>query len=101
MLLLVLLALQAGPPIGPEPSRRSILSVKRECPTAEAGDEIVVCARPDDEFRLKPLPERYQAGVPRAEFGLPGDAKAVAETEQGAAGGFPSNRVMLRLKVPL
>ena len=101
MLLLVLLAFQSGPPDGPALLLPPTLSAKRECRSDDVVDEVVVCGRPNDEFRLEPLPDRYQAGVPRAEFALPGGAKAAAETEQGGVGGFPSNRVMLRLKIPL
>ena len=47
MLLLLLLAFQAGPPA--EASRTSPkLSTKRECRSDQADDEIVVCARSDE-----------------------------------------------------
>ena len=98
MLLLVLLAFQAGPPAEPSPAPK--LSMRRECRADQAADEIVVCARSDEEFRLRPLPDRYERRAPRAEFDL-GGAKLAPEVEQGSVGGIPTNRVMLRLKIPL
>ena len=101
--MLVLLVLQAvsGPP-APVPERRSS-SDYRPCPRG-SDNEVVVCARPPDEFRLKPLPDRYvqPAGPPRAEMRVFGDSKLSLDAEQGAdAQGGAINRAMVRLKIPL
>lgn len=99
MLLLILLAFQAGPPDRPFTTSPK-LSAKRECRSDQAGDEVVVCGRSDEEFRLKPLPDRYEPNAARAELDL-GGAELAPEVEQGNIGGIPTNRVMLRFKIPL
>ncbi|WP_375426783.1 hypothetical protein [uncultured Sphingomonas sp.] len=99
MLLLAMFALQFGPPVAPIPTSPK-LSAKRECRADRTGDEVVVCGRSNDEFRLKPLPDRYEPRPSRAEFDL-GGAKLTPEVEQGSVGGIPTNRIMLRLKIPL
>ncbi len=97
----LLFALQAaGPPAPIPPKPRS----DKPCPVARPGEDIVVCARPQDEFRLKPLPERYIAErtPPKAQVAIPGVGTVSAEAEQGAdAQGGAINRAMIRLKVPL
>ena len=95
------LALQAaGPPV-PASARRL---PDRPCPVARPGEEIVVCARPQEEFRLGPLPDRYvgERTPPKAAVGIAGVGTVSAEAEQGAdAQGGPVNRAMIRLTVPL
>lgn len=96
----LLFALQAvGPPL-PAPEK---LRATRACRTDPREDgEVVVCGRPDQEaFRLRPLPDRADAASLRAEVGIAGDLKAAAEVERANVGGIPSNRIMLRLKLPL
>ncbi|WP_254555475.1 hypothetical protein, partial [Salmonella enterica] len=68
------------------------------------GEEIIVCARPSDRFRLKPLPERFTAErrPPKAETTIAGVGTLAAEAERGAdAQGAPINRAMIRLRIPL
>lgn len=96
----VFLALQAvaGPAL-PVPDR---LRATPRCDAERTGEDIVVCGRRDDPYRLKPLPERYQDTlVPRAETTIIGNVKGAVETEAAAVGGVPSKRVMARLKIPL
>ncbi len=98
----VMLALQmvAGPP-APVPPRRAS---DRPCPVAQPGEDIVVCARPNDQFRLKPLPDRFVADrtPPKAETSIAGVGRVAAEVEQGAdAQGGVINRAMIRLRIPL
>lgn len=96
-----LIALQvAGPPapvqIRPAP--------ERPCPAPKPGEEIVVCARASESFRLEPLPERFVAErpPPKAETSIAGVGIVAAEVEQGAdAQGGPVNRAMIRLRIPL
>ncbi|MDF2495687.1 5'-nucleotidase [Sphingomonas sp.] len=97
----VMFAVQAvaGPP---SPVVRA--PVERPCPTAKPGEEIIVCARPDDAFRLKPIPDRYTAerAPPKAETALKGVGTVAVEAEQAAdAQGAPINRAMIRLRVPI
>ncbi|ONF96002.1 hypothetical protein [Sphingomonas jeddahensis] len=63
-----------------------------------------MCARPNDRFRLKPLPERFVAerAPPKAEAAIPGVGTVAAEVDQGAdAQGGSINRAMIRLRIPL
>jgi hypothetical protein len=87
----------AGPHLPAPPRPRS----DAPCPVGEAGD-VVVCARNQDAYRLKPLPPRAdEPALPKAEFGL-GAARVAAETEQAQlAGGAQSKRLMIRWKLPL
>ncbi len=95
---LLLQAAVAGPML---PKPRSVLP--RECPKPQEGDTtVVVCGRGQEEFRLRNVPERYSSdpqALPRAQTTI-GDNTVGADTEQGNVGGFPSNRIMLRLKRP-
>jgi len=73
---------------------------ERACRPARDG-EVTVCGR-RDEHRLKPLPERYgDSALPKAEATVFGKGKLSIETEQRSIGGVPSNRVMVRIKIPL
>ncbi len=98
---LLMFALQmAGPPDG-VPTRRA---AERTCPVARPGEEIVVCARSDDRYRLRPLPEppTEEWLVPKAEIGIAGVGKVAVEAERAAdAQGAPINRAMIRLRVLL
>ncbi|QYU70796.1 hypothetical protein J4558_12075 [Leptolyngbya sp. 15MV] len=71
----------------------------RRCPPGRPG-EIVVCATDQDEFRYKrEFDVEARPAIPDARISL-GDGKTLsAETEQVGVGGFPSNRIMLRLRV--
>jgi len=69
-----------------------------------AGEEIVVCASPDQtvRHRLPPLASRpVEPLLPTAEFGIVGDIKGAVENEAvELPGGVVSNRIMLRMKLP-
>lgn len=97
----MMLAIQAvaGPPAPTGPVR-----VEQPCPVAQPGEEIVVCARPNDGFRLKPLADRYtpERTPPKAETTINGVGSVAVEAEQAAdAQGTPINRAMIRLRVPI
>ncbi len=97
-MLWALLQMVSGPVLPVARPRRS----DAPCPaTPAASDEVIVCGRDDDRYRLKPLPLRPEEPlIPKAAMALPGGAKAAAEVEQGSVGGVPSNRLMLRLSKP-
>lgn len=99
MLIAALFIQAVSGPVLPKP--KSVLP--HECPKAEPGDtSIVVCARGQEEFRLRAVPERYSSdpqALPQAAMKI-GNNTVSAETEQGGVGGIPTNRVMLRLKRP-
>ncbi len=96
--LLFLLMSQA---ISPAPPERISLTVPAPCEAERSvNDEIVVCVRRPDG--VSPYRINQSAGpqpqVPKAEVQLANGVSASAETEQADVGGFPSNRVMVRLK---
>jgi hypothetical protein len=100
MLVLVAIMLQSDPASGPPASSTVRLTPRPDCPVSNSGD-IIVCARKDnDQFRLKPLSQRYSADPQRikAETHLNANTALSAETEAGSVGGFVSNRIMARLK---
>lgn len=71
----------------------------RRCPPGRPG-EIVVCATDQDEFRHQrefdvPAPP----GIPDARISVGEGTTLSAETEQAGVGGFPSNRIMVRLRM--
>ena len=66
-----------------------------------ASEEIVVCARRRDgssAYRIKPM-QAPGSEIKQAEMRLGEAVTASAETERYDVGGFPSNRVMVRLKI--
>ena len=77
-------------PLAPIPER---------CPAA-AEDEIVVCAEDPDLYRYNrdfetPPQDRMDPAIVELAEGVTGHA----ETEQASVGGFPSNRLMARVKI--
>jgi hypothetical protein len=96
----MLMALQAaaGPPAPVATSPR--LEVVKPCPPKET-DEIVVCGRRDagEQFRLRPLADKFVEPPVRAATPLAGGTLS-AETEQKMIAGAPSNRMMVRWKLP-
>ncbi len=102
MLSLLILGIQTagGPPPHPDDLR---IPLQKRCTPGGAGDDIVVCGRTDpDQYRLNPLPERYEPpnGPPRAELNLSDREKLGVEVEQGSdAQGGAINRAMVRYKL--
>lgn len=88
----------AGPHLPAPPRPRS----DKPCPVSAEPGDVVVCARSQDAYRLKPLPSAPDEPViPKAEFGL-GATRVAAETEQTQlAGGAQSKRLMVRFKIPI
>lgn len=72
------------------------------CARAADEDEIVVCARRSlkEAYRLERLPDTYEEQPMRAETTIAGSVKAGVEAEGATVGGFTSNRVMVRFKLP-
>ena len=94
--LLVLVAIQAAASAAPV---RIDLTVPPPCGAQKAAsDEIVVCADGSSPYRIKQQPVR-QPDLPKAEVQIAEGVQASADTEQADVGGFPSNRVVLRLKI--
>ena len=65
------------------------------------GDQILVCApKIVRDNRVTDLGSTNEAYLPKAEVKLFGDVKGAVENEAVAVGGFPSNRMMVRVKIP-
>ena len=75
--------------------------VRQRCPTDLSPDEVVVCARDPDAYRLKAVaPTAVGDGLPPAAVRI-GKSTLAAEAEQAQLlGGAQSQRLMVRLKVP-
>lgn len=84
------------------PPEKIDLTAPQPCETQKSkDDEIVVCARRNDgssPYRInQPMPRKSEPA--KAELQLADGVDAAAETENADVGGFPSNRVMVRLKI--
>ncbi|MEJ5978366.1 hypothetical protein WG901_17060 [Novosphingobium sp. PS1R-30] len=93
--------IEAPAPVGPSITGRfNVLGppVKPRCPPSPNG-EIVVCAQNNEQFRLRPLPDRYEQKEGPPELKLGENASAKVEVERGGVGGVISNRVMMRMKL--
>lgn len=88
---------------GSPPSEVIDLTLRPQCEAKRsASDEIVVCGRRSDRpspYRLPVLPPEQQKGIPTADTMLANGVNLGAVTEQANVGGFPSNRLMLRLRI--
>lgn len=99
MLLPVFVLAQA---ITSPPPEKIDLTLPQPCETQESKeDEIVVCARRSDGFSPYRInqPMTRQSEPAKAELQLADGVNAAAETENASVGGFPSNRLMVRLKI--
>jgi len=78
------------------------LTVRQPCEIPKSNEnEVVVCARRSGDlspYRIKQLPAR-QSNIPKAETQLADGVRASAEAEKADVGGFPSNRLMIGLKI--
>lgn len=95
-LLAVAQAMSASPP------ERVDLTVPQPCAARQQStDEVVVCANRNGEspYRLKQVSTVEEPGIPKAEVGIAEGVSAAANTEAVDVGGFPSNRIMLGLKI--
>lgn len=73
-----------------------------QCDRRESADEIVVCGdtSADEAFRLRPIDgQKFQDKPLRAETKLGGGTIGV-NGGRATVGGFPSNRVMVTIKIP-
>lgn len=71
-----------------------------DCTTPSASEIIVCGGLPSASQRIDPAPATAEPLLPRAEIGLLGKSTMSVETEATSVGGFPSNRAMVRVKVP-
>jgi hypothetical protein len=97
----LLLTVQAATDLPPRTI--DLLATPAPSCAASSADDVVVCGRRDkDRYRIPPeyRTTDTREGLGRAETRI-GNARVGAVTEQVNVGGFPSNRIMLRIKVPL
>ena len=83
------------------PATYDTRAVTQACDRAPSGDDaIVVCGRRDKErYRIPALPPddpRFGTAETRV-----GGARVGVGTERATVGGFPSNRVMAKIRIPL
>jgi hypothetical protein len=84
------------------PPEKIDLTIPQPCEAQKSNDdEIVVCGRKGEGFSPYRInqPTPRQSEPPKAELQLADGVRAAAETENADVGGFPSNRVMVRLKI--
>lgn len=94
----MLLQAVAGPPAPTAPKPRELAACSRDA----APGEIVVCARGQEQFRLRPLSPRAGAddpALPKAQVEVAPGVSLAAEAEQGNVGNIPTNRALMRLKL--
>lgn len=87
--------------ISSAPPERIDLTVPQSCEVdSSESDEITVCARRNGQSRYRlNQPPADESRVPKAQVALGDGLIGSAETEQVNISGFPSNRLMLRLKI--
>ena len=77
-----------------------LLNRAAECRSSN-GDQIIVCAaKIVRDNRVTDLGSTNEAYLPKAEVKLFGAVKGTVENEAVAVGGFPSKRMMVRVKIP-
>lgn len=99
MSLLLAVMMQA---VSASPPERVDLTISQPCqPTKSADGEVVVCANRngDSPYRLRDAPPAQQQALPDGQVQIADGLTGSAETENVDVGGFPSERLMLRLKV--
>ena len=96
MLLLTFVALQA---VDPANVNSNWLTQPQRC-LRQAGDEIVVCGRSEEQspYRIGPQPPAPPT-LPNAQFKISDGVEAKLHAEQGEIGGIPTNRAMFTLKI--
>ena len=106
MMIAILVLLQAATPIAAGPADRD--EVPRQKPTRcplrmdDEGD-IIVCGRavPQEQFRLRPLSQRYDpVGGPGVGFRVGAGTGNVYAVTQQSPDGKPDKRLMVTVKLP-
>ena len=96
MLLPIFVAIQA---VDPAISAERLLARPERC-LKQAGEEIIVCGRRNEQSPYRIGPQRpAPAALPDAEFSLGDGVKLRLNAEQGELGGIPTNRAMVTLNI--
>ena len=83
----------------PPPPRVVIDLLPKACTKpSEQGEDIVVCGRREEPYRIGPIAPAPPA-IPDAKIGIGEKATLAAEAQQGEIGGIPTNRAMITLKI--
>ncbi|HYC95316.1 MAG TPA: hypothetical protein VEB39_06415 [Sphingomicrobium sp.] len=99
MIFLVLATAQA---VSPAPPEKIDLTIRQSCNAkSPTNDEIVVCGLRDGRspYRLPQSITPHGSDIPKVEVGLSEGVNAIVQTESADVGGFPSNRIMIGLKM--
>lgn len=93
--------LQSGAPAAAPDPPPAALSCEPASANADTGrNDVVVCGRRDqDRYPLPKLPSREEGFRP-LETSVGGNKVGIT-TEKGEVGGIPTNRVMLKIRIPL
>ena len=104
MMLQVASATTAPPPPPTAVSGTATASLLHPVPPGRCSgkaDEIVVCGKDANSYRLPQASQQFDvAGPPKAEWKLFGNATGGIGTSQRVVGGYPSNAVMATIKIP-
>jgi hypothetical protein len=101
MLLLLLAIAQPASSIttgDAEPPVLTTSPAKCGTPAKQKSGEIVVCAKRSEGYRIGPVAPPAPA-LPRAQLQISENVGAKIDLEQETISGFPSNRVMLSVKI--
>ena len=100
MVLAIVLVLTAAAPVPVDFDLAKMPRSQSLCRQPET-DQIIVCAsKANPSDRVTDLGSADEPYLPKAELKLFGDVKASVENEAANIGGFPSNRMMVRVKIP-
>ncbi|WBO24149.1 hypothetical protein [Sphingomonas abietis] len=101
-LLLLQAAATIAPAPPPEPDDRLLHPAPPPPHCATSTNEIVVCAKDQNSYRLQQSGPQFDSSgaLPKAEWKIFGDVKAGVGTSQRNVGGYPSNAVMAKIKIP-
>jgi hypothetical protein len=84
------------------PPEKIDLTIHQSCEPQQPNDgEIIVCARRNGDlgpYRIQQS-TTHQSSIPRAQVQLSDAVSASADAEKADVGGFPSNRLMVGLKI--
>lgn len=83
---------------GAEPPRLSTSPARCSPPAKSQSDEIVVCAKRSEGYRIGPV-EPPAPALPTAKLQISDNIAAKIDLEQEVISGFPSNRAMVSIKI--
>jgi len=98
-MLSVLMACQLMAGAADRPLIETDFDLQQVAPAGDS-DTIVVTGRRRPSPRLIPLPNMREPTLPRADIPLFGDTHVSLDVEQGEVANAPSNRAMVKIRIP-